>query len=234
MQLIESTFKNIGGQFITPAQTIAQKLKNIKAFAFDWDGVFNDGIKSSGHPNGFSEVDSMGINLLRYEYYLRNGQLPIAAIITGEENPTARDFANRESFFAVYFRIKNKTEAFEHFCQTHNLLPENVAWFFDDVLDLNLARQCGVRFYLGRNSQPLTNKFAIENGMVDYISGHQGGQHALRECCELAIGLSDNFDTVLNHRLSFDPNYAEYFANRNKVKPTVYTKNGDELVQVTS
>ncbi len=234
MENIELTFKNIGGQFITPAEVIAQKLKKIKVFAFDWDGVFNNAIKSTGHPNGFSEADSMGINLLRYDYFLRNGELPIAAIITGEENPTARDFAKRESFYALYFRIKDKGEALKHFCSNFNVEPENIAWFFDDILDLNVAKQCGVRFYLGRKSQPLTTQFVLDNGMVDYITAHEGGQNALRECAELAMALNGTIDTVLNHRLAFDANYADYFAKRNRVKPVIFTKNGDALQEVDS
>jgi 3-deoxy-D-manno-octulosonate 8-phosphate phosphatase (KDO 8-P phosphatase) len=229
VNVVEDTFRQIGGQFITPPNQIADKLKKIKAFAFDWDGVFNSAIKSTGFPNGFSEADSMGINLLRYDYFYRNKQLPIAAIITGEENPTAFDFARRESFYAIYFKVKNKGEALDHFCKTYKIEPENIAWFFDDVLDLSIAKKCGARFYLGRKSQPLTNKFVFDNQMVDYISGHEGGQNALRECCELILALNGNFETLLNNRLSFAPNYADYFVKRNEIKPLIFTKNGNKI-----
>jgi 3-deoxy-D-manno-octulosonate 8-phosphate phosphatase (KDO 8-P phosphatase) len=232
IDITEKTFGNIGGSFVTPAPQIALKLKNIKAFVFDWDGVYNDATKSSGHPNGFSEADSMGINLLRYDYYFRTGQLPVSAIITGQENPTALDFARRESFSAIYFNIKNKNEAFKHFCANHQLKPENIAWFFDDILDLGIAKECGLRFYLGRNSQPLTTQFVIANNMADYISANSGGQHALRECCELAMGLNGNFDQLLNNRLSFNDNYAEYFTNRNAIKPVVFTKKESGIEEV--
>lgn len=227
--LIEDTFRQIGGQFVTPATTIAEKLKNIKAYAFDWDGVFNTAIKSTGHPNGFSEADSMGINLLRYDYFHRNKQLPISAIITGEENPTAFDFSRRESFYAIYFKIKNKKEALNHFCKTYKIEPENIAWFFDDILDLGMAKKCGLRFYLGRKSQPLTNRFVFENNMVDYISGHEGGHNAIRECSELIMSLNGHFDTLLNNRLNFDPNYADYFEKRNHIKPLIFTKSGNAI-----
>ncbi len=231
INIIEDTFRQIGGQFITPAEEIAGKLKNVKAFAFDWDGVFNSAQKSKGQPNGFSEADSMGINLLRYDFFYRTQQLPIAAIITGEENPTAVDFAQRENFYALYFKIKNKGEALHHFCNTYKIEPENIAWFFDDVLDFGIAKQCGIRFYLGRKSQPLTTQFVMDNQMVDYISGHEGGQNALRECSELIMALNGNFDTLLHNRLSFSPNYAHYFEKRNAVTPTIFTKSGDSIVK---
>lgn len=232
MQKTEDSFINIGGQFITPPQVITEKLKNIKAFVFDWDGVFNTSEKSTGHPNGFSEADSMGINLVRYDYFYRNAHLPLAAIITGEENATAFDFAKRENFAAIYFKIKNKNEALAHFCKAHNLQPENIAWFFDDVLDLGLAIIAGLRFYLARPSQPLTTAFVIDNQLVDYIPAHKGGNHALRECCELLMGLSGNFDELLQNRINFSPNYVEYIETRATVKPVIFKKQEDGFVEV--
>ena len=38
-------FENIGGTFITPADHLKEKLSKIKAYIFDWDGVFNNGSK---------------------------------------------------------------------------------------------------------------------------------------------------------------------------------------------
>ena len=43
-------FEKAGGIFCTPAVSILQKLQTVKAFVFDWDGVFNDGTKG-GLPN---------------------------------------------------------------------------------------------------------------------------------------------------------------------------------------
>ena len=95
-----------------------------------------------------------------------------------------------------------------------------------------MAKECGARFYLGRKSQPLTNKFVFDNNMVDYITANEGGQNALRECSELIMALNGNFDTLLNNRLSFDPNYADYFEKRNSVKPIIFTKNGNGIQEV--
>ncbi len=65
--IAEEYFK---GVFITDASVIQQKLKKIKAFIFDWDGVFNDGRKDIDGNSSFSEVDSMGVNMMRFSYYL--------------------------------------------------------------------------------------------------------------------------------------------------------------------
>ena len=59
-------FESEGGEFITPPFVLMEKLKNIKAIVFDWDGVFNEGVKGGGNHSGFSEIDSMGTNMLRF------------------------------------------------------------------------------------------------------------------------------------------------------------------------
>ena len=35
-----SLFEDLGGEFITPPVKLMQKWSKIKAFIFDWDGVF--------------------------------------------------------------------------------------------------------------------------------------------------------------------------------------------------
>ena len=64
----------MGAEFVISAEEIAQKFSQIKAFVFDWDGVFNTGEKNGGGSSSFNEIDSMGTNLLRFSYYLKNKQ----------------------------------------------------------------------------------------------------------------------------------------------------------------
>ena len=78
---------------------------NIKAFIFDWDGVFNNGQKNANSSSNFNETDSMGTNLLRYSYFLTNGVLPITAVISGEKNEAAFYFCERECFKFSFFKI---------------------------------------------------------------------------------------------------------------------------------
>ena len=77
------------GTFVNSASDIEKRLSKAKAFIFDWDGVFNNGFKLGQAGSGFSEVDSMGTNLLRYSHHLISGKLPVTAIISGEKNDTA-------------------------------------------------------------------------------------------------------------------------------------------------
>jgi 3-deoxy-D-manno-octulosonate 8-phosphate phosphatase (KDO 8-P phosphatase) len=46
MNNLEELFTGLGGSFLTPPQEIGHRLKSIKAYLFDWDGVFNNGEKA--------------------------------------------------------------------------------------------------------------------------------------------------------------------------------------------
>ena len=222
---IQNLFTEIGGEFITPVEELTTKVGQIKAFIFDWDGVFNDGTKDDHGSSNFSEIDSMGINLLRFGWWLKTGQMPLLVIISGERNVRSFQLAKREHYDAAYFRIKHKIEALEHLLAQHNLKPEEVAFFFDDALDLSLAECCGVRIMVRHRGNPLFKKYVIENGLTDYITGSEGHQFAVREGCELLLGLQNVHDQTIRERRKYYPHYAQYYGQRQAVESRYFTLN---------
>ena len=220
---IESAFIDIGGQFISDHTLITRKLSGIKAFIFDWDGVFNNGQKNLDGSSSFSEVDSMGTNLLRFSYFLKNGKMPLTAVISGEKNESAFYFCKREGFDYSFFKTPHKTDALKFICEKENLLPNQVAYFFDDVLDLSIAEVCGLRILINRKSNPLLVDYCIKNQLVDYLTASEGGAYAIREATELLIGLSGNFDQTLHERIQNTDTYQKYIAQRRSVKTQFFT-----------
>ncbi len=218
-----AVFSNLGGAFITPAEELAEKLKKVKAFIFDWDGVFNDGTKNEQGSSNFSEVDSMGINLLRFGWWLSQPEMPYSAVISGERNVMSFQLVQREHYHACYFRIKHKIAALEHFMASHSLRPEEVAFFFDDALDLSIAEQCGVRIMVRHKGNPLFQKYVIDNNLVDYITGQVGGSFAVREGCELMLGLNQMHDQTITRRLRFYPEYDQYLSERQMIESSFFT-----------
>src|SRR5436190_21640969 len=150
MTEIEQLYNFLGGRFITPASEIQKKLEDIRAFVFDWDGVFNNGQKLSSVGSGFSEVDSMGTNLLRFSYFLRNKAMPVTAVISGEKNDTAFYFSEREGFNYSFYKVPHKIAALDILCAEEKISPRQVAYFFDDVLDIPIAELCGVRIMVNQ------------------------------------------------------------------------------------
>lgn len=233
MSHLTQLFTTIGGQFITPEAEIIEKLKHIKAFVFDWDGVFTDAGKDSNMQSRFNEADSMGTNLLRFSYYLQNKKPPITAIISGEKNAAAFAFIDRERFHASYSKFANKLEAANHLCKMHSIETSDICYMFDDVLDLSLAELCGIRIFIPRKTNPLFNDFVLKHKLADYATGSTCGQYAVREASELLMGLTGNFDKTITERMTYSDEYAAYLSLRKATTPQYYTTQDGEVVEVT-
>jgi len=224
---------NFTGRFIIEPEILQQRLSRVRAFVFDWDGVFNNGIKNENGSSAFSEVDAMGTNLLRFNHYLNTKMSLFTAIISGEKNHLAFVFAKREHFNEVYYKIRNKAEALNHLCKFNNLQPEEIAFVFDDALDFSAAKLSGVRIMVGRISNPLLTDFAISNNLVDYITSSDGGNYAVREAVELVMALSGKYNDTLEHRMEFSDEYKHFWQMRNSVDPAFYTTDEIVIIQHT-
>jgi len=231
MENTEIIFTQLGGNFSRPFAEFKEKLSKIKAYLFDWDGVFNDGVKTEQGGSPFSEVDSMGTNMLRFGHWLKNGKLPQVGIITGEENPAALYLAKRECFHAVYLKSKNKLVAFDHFIKANQLQYHEVAFVFDDVLDLGVAEKCGVRILVKHKAAPMFLNYSIKNEIADYITAND--EHGVRETCELILSTHGIYDEAIRYRSQFHENYKNYLTVRQEVETKSYLIKGDsiELVQ---
>lgn len=208
----ETIFTKLGGTFCRPFADFKERLTHIKAYVFDWDGVFNEGVKSETGGSLFSEVDAMGTNMLRFGHWLRLHRLPTVAVITGEENPAAQHLAQREKWDAIYRNSSNKLTAFNHFLKIHSLSESEVAFLFDDVLDLAVAKRCGLRLMVRHAASPLLQNYVMKNEMADYVSS--GHTHAVREICELILATTEIYDEAIHLRSSFDVAYQNYLSER--------------------
>lgn len=225
-------FTAAGGKFVTPVEELTQKLDDCRAVVFDWDGVFNTGRKGSASSSGFSEADSMGTNLLRYGFWRRLKQLPYTAIISGENNESAIAFAQRECLTAVYTGIRKKQQVIDHICNEHVLQPEQIACVFDDVNDLPMAEICGLRFRVSREASPLFSEFVDRQEFCDYVTGANSDGFAVREACEVMLGLMDVYADVVESRVASDADYEKYFKARQAVKTDCYGQQDDVIGKV--
>lgn len=207
-------FERAGGAFVSTPDQIRERLGSVRAFILDWDGVFNTGTKGEGVSSTWSEADSMGLNLLRFGWWLRDGVLPPTAIFTGQHNPSAVQLAQRERFHAVYQGFLDKGMAIDHLLAATGLEEREVAFVFDDALDLSVARRSGLRILVRRPASPLFEQHVLSRGDCDYVTAVEGGRHAVREATELILGLAGLYDTVVEERSAFAKRYATYFARR--------------------
>ncbi len=215
---IEKTFSTLGGIFLNPVSQIKSKLADIDAFIFDWDGVFNPGMKTGDTGSPFSEIDSMGINLLRFSRWLSNHKITPVFIITGEHNPAAVKLSQREHYNAVFMNFKDKRQALKIIEEKYRVERDKLAIVFDDVLDIGIARLVRLAFCIGHKATPLFEKYIREQDICDYVTGAAEDKNAVREICELIMGIEGSFTKTIEERIAYSNSYQEYLAQRNKTE----------------
>ncbi|UBM63051.1 phosphatase [Candidatus Sulfidibacterium hydrothermale] len=222
MNDIEALFIRTGGRFVTAVTDLQKKVAALKAVIFDWDGVFNAGYKTDAGSSPFSEVDSMGINMLRVDFWLRYHRILPVFVITGAENEMALRLARREHLNGIFMKYIHKTRALEMILHDYGLKKEEVAFVFDDILDIEVARQVGVSVLVNRSGSPLTTDYIVSNKVCDYITGNESGNFAVREACELFIGLGGNMVQTIETRIRFKGEYEQYLTNRNRTETHLF------------
>ena len=74
-----------------------------------------------------------------------------------------------------------------------------------------------------RSANPLLTSYVVNNGFADYLTGHQSGQFAVREGCEMLLGLLGQFEPVMLERLRYRPIYDRYYRQRQALSSTFWT-----------
>lgn len=176
----------------------------------------------------------MGVNLLRLSFWLSHRKMPPVAILSGEENKAGLYLAKREHFSSVYFKSTNKIKSLQHFMKEHGLSPEEIIFVFDDVLDLSVAEVCGVRIQVNRPASVLFNQWVGLHRYADYVTASAGGNFAVREACELLMGLNGSFDAALRERMIFGGLYQQYLAERLAIGTKVFSAADGEVKLVVN
>lgn len=228
----QSINENSGPEFLVPQYKISDKLQSVRAFVFDWDGVFNDGVKQANGSSSFNEIDSMGTNLLRFSHFLRHKKVPFTAIISGEKNETAFFFSKRECFHGCYSKFKDKKSALQHFCEVNGIRPGEVCFFFDDVLDLSVAALAGLRIFIPRKASVHLTQYVKQNHLADYITGTPSGGYAVREACEMLMAANGIYDQVITSRMNYDDIYTQYIGARNNTTTQFFTWSNEQVSQM--
>ncbi|HTF82423.1 MAG TPA: hypothetical protein VL947_11885 [Cytophagales bacterium] len=219
---VAELYKELGATFITPHTELVEKLPLIKAFVFDWDGVFNSGFKGVSASSTFAEPDISGINLLRYAYYLHYGEIPSVVIITGEANENSVKIAMRENYNFVYQKVVNKVDACIDMMSKLNLVAGEVACVFDDFNDSSMAKICALRYLINRPASPVFTSYLVNNNFCDYITANIQPNNPIREICELNMALLGKFVDAVDSRTHFDEVYKKYMGKRSMIKPEFY------------
>ena len=155
-----------------------KKLKNIKLFVTDVDGVMTDcGMYYTEKGDEFKKFntrDGMGIQLLR-EKGIKTG------IITKENTKIVQNRAEKLKIDELYQGTEDKLAVFENLRKKYNLDYSEIVYVGDDINDIPLLEKVGVSFC------PSDAVDEVKD-VCDYVLSKKGGQGVIREIFEILQG----------------------------------------------
>ena len=158
---------------------LRRRLRRIRAFALDVDGVLTDGGMYYG-PAGeglrrFHVRDGMGLRLVREAGVT-------LALISGEETDIILRRAEKLKIRHVYMGVEDKAEAFLDFLRRAGVEAGETAYMGDDVNDVPPLRLAGLAFTVP-GAPPAVRKAAHK------VTRARGGEGAVREACDLLLSV---------------------------------------------
>jgi 3-deoxy-D-manno-octulosonate 8-phosphate phosphatase (KDO 8-P phosphatase) len=162
------------------------KLRKIKAFVFDVDGVLTDG-GMLATPEGdllrvFDSKDSFALRMA----YMKGFHV---GIITGgvSESIRLRFRTCGVPMDNIYLGSRAKIEDLQDFCSRHGISAEEVMYFGDDLPDIPVMLECGV------GVSPCD---AVPEALAaaDYVTTRPGGKGCAREMIEMVLKIHGQWE----------------------------------------
>ena len=159
-------------------------LRNVKALAFDVDGVLTDGsliLMTDGELLRIMNIrDGIVMKIaVKNGYHL--------CIITGGSNQAVKQRLNRLGITDVYLKTENKWEAMKEFLATYDLKAEEVLYMGDDLVDHEVMSRIGV---------PVCPKDAVAEikALSIYVSAKKGGKGCVRDVVEQVMKVQGKWE----------------------------------------
>ena len=157
-------------------------LQNVKAFAFDVDGVFSNNVLL--HPSG-ELLRTMNIkDGFAVQYAVKKGY-PMA-IITGGNSEAVRSRFKNLGISDIYLKSQNKIVDFNDFLLRNQLKPDEILYMGDDLPDYEIMKRVGVP------TCPADAVAEIKDISV-YISHKTGGEGCVRDVIEQVLRVQDKW-----------------------------------------
>ncbi|WP_159565560.1 3-deoxy-manno-octulosonate-8-phosphatase KdsC [Budvicia diplopodorum] len=159
------------------SKDVFQRAKNIRLLICDVDGVMSDGLIYMGNHGeelkAFNVRDGYGIRCLI------TSDIEVA-IITGRNASLVEHRAKTLGITHLYQGQSNKLIAFDKILSNLSLLPEQVAYIGDDLIDWPVMEKVGLSVAVA-DAHPLLLPKA------HYVTRIAGGRGAVRELCDLIL-----------------------------------------------
>jgi len=172
-----------------PAQ-IRSKAAGIKLALFDVDGVLTDGrlhYSTDGEQlKVFNALDGHGLKMLQ----LAGIQV---GIISARDSGALKTRLADLGIKHAYLGVSDKAAVFVDLLQSLNLRSNQCAFTGDDVIDLPVMQQCGLKF-------SVSNGHFIVQEIADWVAPLSGGSGAVRAICDVILYSQDNYPLGLSSK----------------------------------
>ncbi|MDO5615361.1 MAG: HAD hydrolase family protein [Cruoricaptor ignavus] len=159
------------------------KLKQIKAFVFDVDGVFTDGSVYLLPDGNMSRVMNVLDGYAVVKALKNNYKI---GVITGGNDPMVKHRLEYLGIQDYYAKSHDKNTDYQNFKSKHNLHNEEILMMGDDLPDIPILRQSAIA-----TCPP--NAVAEVKAISDYISPIQGGKGAVRDVIEQVMKVQNTW-----------------------------------------
>ncbi len=164
-------------------QNFKELLRNVKAFAFDVDGVFTDGTIIL-HPSGEMIRTSNTRDGYAVHVAIERG-FPIAIISGGTSQSVGERFKGL-GVTNVYLGVSDKILALNDFRIKYGVELSEILYMGDDLPDYEVMKKVGI---------PTCPSDAAPEirGISVYISNYSGGKGCVRDVIEQVLRLNDKW-----------------------------------------
>ncbi|MGP1514386.1 MAG: KdsC family phosphatase [Bacteroidales bacterium] len=155
------------------------KLKDIRVFLFDYDGVISDGniytvnddiiMRSGNVKDGYA-----------MQYAIKKGYK--IGILSGGCGRSIETRMNMLGVRDVFLSVGSKIEIYHQYCKDNNIEQKNVLYMGDDIPDYDIMCNVGVATCPSDAVQEIKQ-------VADYISDKRGGRGCVRDVIEQVLRL---------------------------------------------
>ena len=168
---------------------LQQRFARTRMLLLDVDGVMTDGtiqLDDKGiESKQFSVRDGLGLVRCR-RFGLKTG------VISGRASEATLLRCQDLRMDEIHLGNPEKLPVFETICKRHDLLPEEIAYMGDDVLDLSILEQVGLA------ACPADAHTEIRRN-VHFISRYPGGHGAVRELIDHWLQATGHYEEFLHY-----------------------------------
>ncbi|MBR1626915.1 MAG: HAD-IIIA family hydrolase [Bacteroidales bacterium] len=159
------------------------RLKNIKIFIFDYDGVITDGNIYTANDDIIMRTGNVKDGYA-IQYAIKLGYDII--ILSGGNGKSIETRMNMLGVTKVFVSTGNKLKMYNNYCKSNNIDKNSVLYMGDDIPDYDMMQNVGIA------ACPYDAANEIKQ-VADYISDKCGGKGCVRDVIEQVLKSQDRW-----------------------------------------